>query len=103
VEDFLATIEKTDLGRNDPCHCGSGKKYKASHLEKDDAAARKARATAAEAAPAAEPAAEVAAEDGPRPAGAAPKHTTRQPWKGRQDSRGFQNTKAHIPRRSGGS
>ncbi len=26
-------------GRNDPCHCGSGKKYKRCCLEKDDAAA----------------------------------------------------------------
>ena len=26
------------LGRNDPCHCGSGEKYKKCHLEKDEAA-----------------------------------------------------------------
>ena len=26
-----------DLGRNDPCWCGSGKKYKNCHLESDDA------------------------------------------------------------------
>jgi hypothetical protein len=25
------------LGRNDPCHCGSGKKYKHCCLEKDEA------------------------------------------------------------------
>jgi|GEM_PF-5797339 len=25
----------TELGRNEPCHCGSGKKYKKCHLEKD--------------------------------------------------------------------
>ncbi len=24
------------LGRNDPCWCGSGKKYKRCHLEKDE-------------------------------------------------------------------
>src|SRR5437764_3306605 len=30
--------KKTDLGRNDPCHCGSGKKYKKCHEEKDAAA-----------------------------------------------------------------
>lgn len=29
-------IEK--LGRNDPCHCGSKKKYKKCHLAADDAA-----------------------------------------------------------------
>lgn len=28
------------LGRNDPCHCGSGKKYKKCCLEKDEAASR---------------------------------------------------------------
>src|SRR4051812_19958126 len=27
-------------GRNDPCHCGSGKKYKRCHLDADRAAAR---------------------------------------------------------------
>jgi hypothetical protein len=25
------------LGRNDPCHCGSGKKYKKCHLRGDEA------------------------------------------------------------------
>ena len=40
------------LGRNDPCHCGSGKKYKQCHLDADEKAAREARArAAAEAAP----------------------------------------------------
>ena len=49
-------------GRNEPCHCGSGKKYKQCHLDQDEAAARDARAkTAAEAAknaPPSEPVAE---------------------------------------------
>jgi tetratricopeptide (TPR) repeat protein len=31
--------------RNDPCHCGSGKKYKRCCLEKDEAAAREALAS----------------------------------------------------------
>ncbi|MFW6115643.1 MAG: SEC-C metal-binding domain-containing protein [Chloroflexota bacterium] len=35
-----------DLGRNDPCWCGSGKKYKHCHLRKDQQA-RRARAAAA--------------------------------------------------------
>jgi tetratricopeptide (TPR) repeat protein len=34
------------VGRNDPCPCGSGKKYKRCCLEKDEAAARAARAAA---------------------------------------------------------
>ncbi len=33
--------EKKELGRNDLCWCGSGKKYKKCHLEKDE---RKAHA-----------------------------------------------------------
>lgn len=84
-----------DLGRNDPCHCGSGKKYKNCCLAKDEAAERTAREKAgapAEATP--EPEAQ-------RPAPAPPKHTTQQPWKGRQNTRGF--GKLNIPRRSGGS
>mgnify|MGYP000089843937 CR=1 FL=1 len=37
---------KKNLGRNDPCHCGSLKKYKQCHLDKDEQAAREARAKA---------------------------------------------------------
>ena len=83
-------------GRNDPCHCGSGKKYKQCHLGPDEAAARAARANAA----ADE---QTAAAAGPeKTAPAPPRHNTRQPWKGSQNTRGFQ-TKANLPRRSGGS
>ena len=32
-------------GRNDPCHCGSGKKYKKCHLAEDEERERSARAT----------------------------------------------------------
>lgn len=35
------------LGRNDLCHCGSKKKYKKCHIEKDELADRKAREKAA--------------------------------------------------------
>ncbi|MEQ8458950.1 MAG: SEC-C metal-binding domain-containing protein [Sandaracinaceae bacterium] len=56
------------LGRNDPCHCGSGKKYKKCHLAEDEAA-RTAElaaknAAAAEAREAAEAAEAEAAEEG---------------------------------------
>src|SRR5512141_3100720 len=40
-------------GRNEPCHCGSGRKYKHCCLDKDEAAAREARAKAEKAAAAA--------------------------------------------------
>ncbi|HEY7515459.1 MAG TPA: SEC-C metal-binding domain-containing protein [Vicinamibacteria bacterium] len=88
-----------ELGRNDPCHCGSGKKYKNCHLGKDEEAARAARAKAAEAAPA--PAAE------PEPSGAKvpvapPRHATQQPWKkSATNTRSFQRMTS--PRKVGGS
>lgn len=61
------------VGRNDPCHCGSGLKYKKCHLAKDEAdhnaalaaqraAAAAAAAAATEAAPEGEPAEEAAAQ-----------------------------------------
>jgi hypothetical protein len=68
------------LGRNDPCHCGSGKKYKKCHEAADDAkeaaelAALKAKADAEKAAADAEAAekdpegAENAKKAGARPA-----------------------------------
>jgi hypothetical protein len=62
------------IGRNDPCHCGSGQKYKKCHLAADDAE-RAAAAKPAESAPvdAEAPAADapVAPRGGPvaRPAG----------------------------------
>ncbi len=65
----------TRPGRNEPCHCGSGRKYKHCCLEKDEAAeaAARAKATAGAAAQPAEP-----AREAPRPT---PKHQTDQPWK----------------------
>jgi tetratricopeptide (TPR) repeat protein len=40
------------IGRNDPCACGSGKKYKKCCMARDEAAARAARPAQAAAAPA---------------------------------------------------
>jgi TolA-binding protein len=37
-------MTKTKIGRNDPCHCGSGQKYKRCCQEKDETAERAARA-----------------------------------------------------------
>jgi len=91
----VAEPTRHEIGRNDPCHCGSGRKYKQCCLAKDEAAERAARAKATEKESSApEPEAQRAA---PPP----PKHTTRQPWKGQQNTRGF--GKLNIPRRSGGS
>jgi len=80
------------LGRNDPCHCGSGKKYKACHLGADEAAARK-KAADAGAATAPAPEAESSAK-APAPR-QAPRHQTQQPWKGgKASSRGFARVSA---------
>lgn len=82
------------LGRNDPCHCGSGKKYKQCHLAQDEAAERDARAKAVEAAPAPQPAAEEASAKEASAKAApstAPRGKTHQPWKRTtQNTRGFQ-------------
>jgi hypothetical protein len=89
-------VEPT-LGRNDPCHCGSGRKYKQCCLAKDEEKARAARAKAAAEAPAAEGEAESAA-----PAPRAAKHQTRQPWKKAvTNTHGFGKTS--LPRKVGGS
>ena len=94
---------KTVKGRNDPCHCGSGKKYKNCHLDKDEAAARTARAKVAEAAPAA-PAA--TAETSGSTSGAVPPRpkvlgSAAQPWKrSAANTRGFQ--RLSTPRKVGG-
>lgn len=85
-------------GRNEPCYCGSGKKYKHCCLAKDEAAASAARAAAAASQLEVEPSAEDTA--------AAPKRTpkpqaTHQPWKG-TTSRGFVQ-RSRTPRKAGGS
>lgn len=86
------------LGRNDPCHCGSGKKYKQCHLEKDEAKEREARAKAADKA-AGEPApAEAASGQSSRKQ---QRQAAQQPWKGQANTRGFQRVNAM--RKVGGS
>jgi SEC-C motif len=78
-------------GRNDPCHCGSGKKYKQCCLDKDSAADAAARAAAAAEATAA-----------PTDAAAAAPTERRPPWKGGTTTRGFV-PRARTPRKVGGS
>jgi hypothetical protein len=84
------------LGRNDPCHCGSNKKYKQCHLGADEAAAREARAGSGGEAEGGEAASERQAV--PRPA----RPQTHQPWKrSSANTRGFGN-KVSTPRKVGG-
>ena len=81
-------------GRNEPCHCGSGRKYKHCCLEKDEAQASAARADAAtEAAARSSEAATAAPKRAPKP-------ETHQPWKA-TTSRGFV-PRTRTPRKVGG-
>jgi hypothetical protein len=100
----LDTAAQKTLSRNDPCHCGSGKKYKQCHLDADEAAAREARAKAAATAPASDPAPPETAAAGHSPAkGVKPKLPTGQPWKrgaAASNTRGFQRTA--TTRKTGG-
>jgi len=85
---------KARPGRNQPCHCGSGRKYKHCCLEKDDALAAVARAKTAAEAAAGPPEAVTSAPT------RAPKPQTHQPWKA-TTSRGFV-TRTRGPRKVGG-
>ena len=90
------TTPENPPGRNDPCHCGSGRKYKQCHLDKDEAAARAARAKEAVQAPAASEPAPSAS-----PARASQRPRAEQPWKrAAQNTRGFH--KVTTPRKVGG-
>jgi hypothetical protein len=72
----MAETDHERPGRNEPCHCGSGKKYKHCCLAKDEEAERAALAEHANAAPPADPAeAEAPARTTPRP------RPTSQPWR----------------------
>ena len=90
-------------GRNEPCHCGSGRKYKQCCLPADEALASAARKVKAEIAAAVEaPAEGVDAVEGAEvTAPRAPKHHTQQPWRN-TTSRGFV-PRSTTPRKAGGS
>jgi len=83
------------LGRNDPCPCGSGKKYKQCCLAKDEAKERAARAKAAAEAAAAAPAEPAGKADDRRAARPAPYSA-----KGRANTHGFQRG-VSTPRKVG--
>jgi hypothetical protein len=90
-------IAKARPGRNEPCHCGSGRKYKQCCLEKDEKAASAERAKAAAEAAAAPVEVEAASDTRKR----APKPETNQPWRS-TTSRGY-IPRARTPRKVGGS
>ncbi|MGH2436334.1 MAG: SEC-C metal-binding domain-containing protein [bacterium] len=82
-------------GRNEPCRCGSGRKYKHCCLEKDDREAAAARAKAAAEAPARSSEAVTLTPK------RASKPQTDQPWRA-TSTRGFV-PRPRTPRKVGGS
>ncbi len=97
-----ATIVRPERpGRNEPCHCGSGKKYKKCHLDADEAADRKLyqQAVAKAAAAAAAEAAEEKDEKASRPAHAKPEREHGSSHAPNRNSPG----KAIFQRKVGGS
>ena len=109
----MDTTSGRPVGRNEPCPCGSGRKYKHCCLDKDEAKAREARVKAAEKeARAAAKAAKAAENDGAKEKDAANEPPTRQPkkpqtyqpWKrtgGATNTHSFQ--RMSTPRKVGGS
>jgi hypothetical protein len=90
-------------GRNEPCSCGSGKKYKHCCLSKDEAATRVAHAAEAKSEaerPPAEAASSTSQEASRSQITRPPRQATQQPWK-RNERRGA--PKFTVPRRSGNS
>jgi len=110
----VTATEGPQIGRNEKCPCGSGRKYKQCCLGKDEENARKARAKEAEkAAGEAEKARKAAEKSGEKseekeqaaPATAptrTPKPQTHQPWKkSATNTHAFQ--RMTTPRKVGGS
>jgi hypothetical protein len=90
-------------GRNEPCHCGSGRKYKHCCLEKDNAEASAARKAAAEAVQKSSAASETPEPDAATVKRArSPKRQNHQPWKAVGNTRGF-GKRTRTPRKAGGA
>jgi len=101
-----AKPKHADVGRNDPCHCGSGKKYKKCCMAKDEAAEHKVLEeswTKAEAAAKAdaEKNAKEAKNTKDAPATHTPKHTG-PTGSSKQQHPSFIPQQTSLPRKSGG-
>jgi len=90
----VVETETKHLGRNEPCHCGSGKKYKHCCLAKDEEAAREKaqQATTSPPPPPAEP--ERTPHVPPR------RREANQPWK-RTTQSALRFKRAATPRKVG--
>jgi hypothetical protein len=87
-------------GRNEPCHCGSGRKYKQCCLEKDNAEASAARkaAEAVEQSSAVSETPDAATVKAVRLS----ERQSHQPWKAAANARGFGN-RTRTPRKAVGT
>jgi hypothetical protein len=97
--------QHADVGRNDPCYCGSGKKYKKCCIGKDEAAERKVLEANWEksAAEAKEQAEKDAKENkGTKETPAAPAKHTGFKQSARQQHPAFIPGQVSTPRKSGG-
>ena len=91
-----------DLGRNDPCHCGSGKKYKKCCMAKDQATEHKTlEEDWAKAAAAAKEQAEKNAKESKETPAAQTKHTG-NPQSAQPKHQKFVPSQVSTPRKSGG-
>ena len=91
-----------DIGRNDPCHCGSGKKYKKCCSDKDQAAEHKAiEANWAKSAAEAKAEAEKNAKES-KDIPAAPTKHANNPSANQPKHQKFVPSQVSTPRKSGG-
>jgi hypothetical protein len=88
-----------NIGRNDPCPCGSGKKYKKCHLSEDEAAKHAELAAAAEEREAALAAAEEDSDDDSADSASKSRKQKRGIHQGGGKARSGMDTHANIPRR----
>jgi hypothetical protein len=93
----MTTQNDVRPGRNEPCRCGSGRKYKHCCLAKDDTKAAAVRAEAAAGS------VDQLLDETPSAVAATPKPKTDQPWKTQPGSstRGFV-PRSRTPRKVGG-
>jgi len=97
----VAEITMKRPGRNDPCHCGSGNKYKRCCLNKDEAAEREARAEAAAEAADTSAEEESVPDASDEPDAPQSQRSTDQPWK--RSVFNYQPFQRHkTPRKRGG-
>jgi len=97
ASDYNERLKTT--GRNDPCPCGSGKKYKKCHLPEDEAAKHAEMTKAAEEREAALAAAEENPDEDSDDTASGSKKKKRDIYQGGGRARTGKDTHSNIPRR----